>query len=569
MKINRRDFIKTSSFFAMCFTVSGASTFLKWIKEKPTAFAANSVTGIKKVPVQIKDFDRVGQALLKLRYAGKIPDKLQVNVVNKKGTILAEGTPIKPTTPAFLHKVQKVDDKVVDLVLSLSPEMIAGNQMYIDIRDQGNGFRFLSGSVVVEKTPQQIVNNQPIEGYTSRVSYAPGETIELKVHSTQARFSVDFIRYGEKEHVVSKVKNIPGKRQNYPLYAYRNGAGWDSSYRFKVPEDWKSGLYAARLYDQLENEFYVSFLISRIDKNIPKQQRIAVLSSTNTWAAYNTWGGASLYQYFYEEDIRPAYAQMVSTERPNPAASPMGNPEHLANAEKLILGWLEKNHYPYSVISDWDLDQNPDLLDSFGTLIINTHGEYWTESMYDALERFLNRGGNLLTLSGNAIYWKTVLKKDKPEVRKKFGYHLLNGERGGLWFNLDRSESYVLGVRYTPEGYMTFHPYRVEKADHWVFKGTNLKNGDLIGERGLNRGGASGHETDKMDKFTPKNAVLLAKGTNPDKGGAEMVYYDHHGGGGVFSVGSISFGGSLVIDERLSRIVKNVLNHFTKRDINQ
>jgi hypothetical protein len=38
-----------------------------------------------------------------------------------------------------------------------------------------------------------------------------------------------------------------------------------------------------------------------------------------------------------------------------------------------------------------------------------------------------------------------------------------------------------------------------------------------------------------------------------------MTYYDHPGGGFVFSAGSLTFGGSLVVDPVLSGLVGNVL----------
>jgi hypothetical protein len=55
---------------------------------------------------------------------------------------------------------------------------------------------------------------------------------------------------------------------------------------------------------------------------------------------------------------------------------------------------------------------------------------------------------------------------------------------------------------------------------------------------------------------------LLAKGTNPNNGGADMIYYQTTGGGEVFSVGSISFTTCLLTDSVQSRIVRNVLNRF-------
>jgi hypothetical protein len=54
--------------------------------------------------------------------------------------------------------------------------------------------------------------------------------------------------------------------------------------------------------------------------------------------------------------------------------------------------------------------------------------------------------------------------------------------------------------------------------------------------------------------------VVLAT-ADPDGGGlgAEMVYYEHPGGGIVFSAGSLTFGGSLVVDRTIQELIRNVL----------
>lgn len=114
---------------------------------------------------------------------------------------------------------------------------------------------------------------------------------------------------------------------------------------------------------------------------------------------------------------------------------------------------------------------------------------------------------------------------------------------------------------------MTAAPYRAIDASHWIFEGTGLRNGDLFGETTLHErvsGGASGHETDKRSASSPPNAVLLAKGTNADGGGAEIVYHEPGSGGAVFSVGSITWIPALFPDERVSRITRNVLTHFLR-----
>jgi N,N-dimethylformamidase len=112
---------------------------------------------------------------------------------------------------------------------------------------------------------------------------------------------------------------------------------------------------------------------------------------------------------------------------------------------------------------------------------------------------------------------------------------------------------------------MTAAPDRVLNASHCVCAGTGLRNGDLFGTESLHErcpGGASGHETDKMSQHSPANTVLLAKGLNPEDGGAEMACYELENGGAVFSAGSITWPASLLVDEQVSRITANVVDRF-------
>ncbi|MCS7290610.1 MAG: hypothetical protein NZ699_15885 [Roseiflexus sp.] len=91
------------------------------------------------------------------------------------------------------------------------------------------------------------------------------------------------------------------------------------------------------------------------------------------------------------------------------------------------------------------------------------------------------------------------------------------------------------------------------------------QNGDIFGTESLHErcpGGASGHETDKTSASSPAGTVLLAKGLNPDDGGAEMVYYATTSSGAVFSVGSITWPLALLVDSHVSRITSHVIRRF-------
>jgi hypothetical protein len=172
------------------------------------------------------------------------------------------------------------------------------------------------------------------------------------------------------------------------------------------------------------------------------------------------------------------------------------------------------------------------------------------------------RGGKLMYLAGNGINCKVELLDNGKQMR------CLNNWPAGResrFHNTVESEANLLGVVYTDPGAMTVAPYEVLEPGHWVFAGTGLARGDLFGTRCLHArygDGASGHETDKISPSSPKNVQLLAKGLNPDDGGAHLVYFDTPSGGEVFSAGSITYPTALLVDPPTSRITRNVLQRF-------
>jgi hypothetical protein len=67
-----------------------------------------------------------------------------------------------------------------------------------------------------------------------------------------------------------------------------------------------------------------------------------------------------------------------------------------------------------------------------------------------------------------------------------------------------------------------------------------------------------------MSKSAPPGILRLAKGLNPDGGGAEIVQFDTPSGGGVFSVGSICWPSCVLVDDAVSQITANVLRRFSR-----
>jgi hypothetical protein len=206
----------------------------------------------------------------------------------------------------------------------------------------------------------------------------------------------------------------------------------------------------------------------------------------------------------------------------------------------------------------------------YRVLVIAVHPEYWTRRMYERVKRWVfEEGGRLVYLGGNGLNCETELDAFRAAIHHNGTLRGLDVKGlGGFesrYAIRHESEANLLGCVFTPAGAMTGAPYRVLDASHWAFACTGLRNGDTFGEKSLHvrcPGGASGHETDKVSPSSPKNVRVIAKGLNPDDGGADMLTFDTPGGGMVFSVGSINYVASLPVDENISNITENVLRRF-------
>jgi hypothetical protein len=187
--------------------------------------------------------------------------------------------------------------------------------------------------------------------------------------------------------------------------------------------------------------------------------------------------------------------------------------------------------------------------------------------MYFAVKAWVyDRGGKLMYLGGNGVNCAVqFLDPSRVVYCNGDGRALKSGGYESRFHMRVESEAALLGVVFTETGIMTGAPYRVECARHWAFEGTGLSDGDLFGQASLHRrcpGGASAHETDKVSPESPPGVERLAKGTNIDGGGAELVHYVTPSGGAVFSAGSIAWPSAILVDDGVSQITANVLRRF-------
>jgi N,N-dimethylformamidase len=417
-----------------------------------------------------------------------------------------------------------------------------------------------------------------VEGYPVPLSVVAGDSVDFKMSATK-QYTVTYVRLKQQADgslgvPLTDAFVVDARVQSAPDEAWEFGCGWDTTFRLSLPAEWSSGLYAARCTDSDGKDSYVVLIV----KPHPQQRAdIAVLANTNTWNAYNGWGGRSKY-------TSSGHAPVMSFERPNEMTTPIddGDLNHTTRAELWLLGWLEDAGYRFDVYSDGDFHSGIEDLSRYKALVLNTHPEYWTSAMRDSLDEYLASGGNLLYLAGNGLFERCEYIRDDTAVRFEGGDPAL-GRARSYFRNLGRPERQVLGVAFLYNNFLTASdpaPYEVQMAEHPFFAGTSLSNGDEIGQEGKN-GPASGWEMDWSENATapdgvivtawegsdrgvrPENLRLLARGTNRRADGdltAHMTYYEHHGGGFVFAAGSLCFTGSLVQDADLQIIVKNALD---------
>ena len=158
------------------------------------------------------------------------------------------------------------------------------------------------------------------------------------------------------------------------------------------------------------------------------------------WAGSAQFPGLS--HYAFHRDGSPVY---VSTRlKPAPALEPGARVEvdgvdsflgeeqgptasatHLLMADLYVNYWLERSGAEFGVITDEDLHlEGAGALSGCRTLVLSAHPEYWTRSMLDTLEAFLGRGGSVMYLGGNGLYWVTSVHPSRPhllEVRRGHG----------------------------------------------------------------------------------------------------------------------------------------------------
>lgn len=411
-----------------------------------------------------------------------------------------------------------------------------------------------------------------VAAFADRTSALPGEQVGIRAAAataTSATWQLWRIGYyggagGRK--VADGTAQLPQRTD--PVFDPATGAvrvNWSAAFNVTVPADAVTGAYVVRI-SCAAGDTYATFVVR-------EPQRAATILyplSTNTYQAYNQWGGTSLYANA-RSDWKPWHAYAVSFDRPYDRDWGVGE---LFSKDRDFIYFAESQGYDIAYATDDDLDRDPGLLQGRRTLLFQGHSEYWTAAERDASEGALANGTNLLVLGANTSFWQ--VRYADASRRLMFGYKEFSAQDPAaqtdpahltcLWRAppLLRPENSFLGVMY---GTWLWADAAATVTDpsSWIWTGANVDRGTLLA-------GAYGDESDSRyaNGAEPAGVAVMVGATVEDHNArvhaAETVLYQARSGAWVFSAGSITWGRALAgvgtWDPRLQQLVANLFSKF-------
>ncbi|MEW6305276.1 MAG: N,N-dimethylformamidase beta subunit family domain-containing protein [Verrucomicrobiota bacterium] len=343
-----------------------------------------------------------------------------------------------------------------------------------------------------------------IEGYCSRQSVAAGDKLDILVSTNPARqFSIEIFRtgyYGGRgARLMTTLGPFNGKKQPDPPVGPKRlrECRWEPATTLTIPPDWPSGVYLGRLttLPASNNELYwQSYVVFIVRDHRPAD--ILFQCSDNTWQAYNRW--PDLYSLYDESPDKPWSSGPnvdVSFDRPYGKYRQIyDNPQSVGSGEYLcwefpLAYWLEQHGYDVTYCSNSDLLTPERGLKCKAFLSVG-HDEYWDERQYHSVKAMIEGGVNALFLSGNSVCWVTPFRPSaggQPNriITRAAPYGGLGRQRHpevNDFKTMGPDEGLLMGaINVIPVN--GGGDWIVVKPEHWMFKGTGMKQGDSV--RGL------------------------------------------------------------------------------------
>ena len=302
-----------------------------------------------------------------------------------------------------------------------------------------------------------------------------------------------------------------------------------SSCTVQTSLDWPSGVYIVRVATGEGVHPPTGFFVVRPQR---RTADILLVLATNTYNAYNHFGGANTYvtidaghsgpatRVSFNRPLMPGFLE-IPDELPR-AAGVEASPVNLDYAMPLLergmsyastlAGWAVRER----VFAHWAFErgfrldfavsedlERAEILDGYRLVLSVGHDEYWSWGMRDTMESHIARGGNVAFFSANTCYFQVryaangdAMDTFKGDWRQDPVLGTTDERRlSGIWAHpkIGRPEAGFTGLSYAYGG-MARMPgatpagsggYAVYRPAHWCFEGTELTFGDVFGTQGM------------------------------------------------------------------------------------
>ncbi len=437
-----------------------------------------------------------------------------------------------------------------------------------------------------------------IRGYPNPPSVLQGETLRLHIASDDQPvwFQIWFYRQGER--LVLKGQTEAMLANTRPLGAPDRDWNWPI-YEYPIPRGWESGAYIARFvpFEQTDTcdpadpghpEAATLFVVKSRVANVNILYKLPLL----TYHAYNEIGDPC-------GSLCTAGYSKLTLHRPGggvggrpwdkyfPDVYDRSSPRQTFwHWDARFIGWLERKGCAVDYCTDLDIHKNfGNFLGAYRLLLSAGHDEYWSEAMRRNVEAFVQNGGNVAFFSGNTCWWRVHFVRGNSAFACDKTKRAGDDQKRDQWFRVD-PENRLTGVSHRNGGGHWWGEreaigYTVQHADHWIFEGTGLRDGDTFGADhalvGYECDGAAiadgpdecGFAIPRNDDGTPENFVILGTGRlgsewaqDPEDfpGGRTATMGIYANNGVVFTAATTDWPRAVAEGEpRAERITENVL----------
>jgi hypothetical protein len=388
-------------------------------------------------------------------------------------------------------------------------------------------------------------------GYAGQYSVLPGEPITLYASTTARSFTVNAFRMGwyrgDLARLVWQSSTVPGRQQSPPtVTGDTNTVQTDWGPSLTIPtDDWPEGSYLLRMDAESGAQRYVPVTV----RSASTAGKVVIKNSTETWQAYNTWGGYDLYNGPGGAADYDNRSLAVSLDRPFDLDGAFLFLAH----ERPLIQLAERIGMPLAYVTSMEIATEPHLLDGASALFSLGHDEYWSPPERANVTAARDAGVNVAFLGANCMFRRTRLAStglggQRLVICYKTSYMQdpMYGKDNALVTSDWREppnpdpESSLIGTLY--ESNPTNADFVVASPDAWMFAGTGV-------QKGTSFPGLVGIEYDRVNPDSPierpiqvlSHSPLTCRGVNSY---SDSAYYTHASGAGVFNAGTMRWVGS-------------------------